>query len=263
MSTDFTATTLREISISERKELIYQKTLMIDATHITDEELNKAYKLAKSLHPILDLYFQEQIEQYSQQRTAIESEHQNLLIRSKTDKFQEDFLEWLKRDFELKKTKNFPKPFNLFELCEATLLITSNSVTRTLSTRMGHLWEKIANLSPYVIVPEVEFGISIKGIDIILYLDSKVSFAQLKTLKGTLTGSQTSRAIRELSIHENPLFLVAFDLGNWTFPVRPDIPRIAGKAFWDKIHIDYYLVENHVKNMLQEIDKAFAKLANS
>lgn len=262
MSTDFTATTLRELSVSERKELIYQKTLMIDATHITDEELNKAYKLAKSLHPILVLYFHEQIDQYNQIK-ALDPEVQSLLIRSKIDKFQEDFLEWLERDFELKKTQKIPKPSNLFELCEATLLITSNSVTRTLSTRMGHLWEKIANLSPYVIVPEVEFGISIKGIDIILYIDNTVSFAQLKTLKGTLTGSQTGRAIRELSIHENPLFLVAFDLGSWTFPVRQDIPRIAGKAFWEKIHIDYNLVETHVRDMLQKIDKAFAKLADS
>lgn len=262
MPIEFTAATLRELSVLERKELIYQKTLIIDATHIVDEELNKAYKWAKSLHPILDLYFQEQIEQYNKE-IAIESEYQNLLIRSKIDKFKDDFLEWMKRDFELKKIKQFPKPCNLFELCEATLLITSNSVTRTLSTRMGHLWEKIANISPYVIVPEVEFGISIKGIDIILYIDNTVSFAQLKTLKGTLTGSQTGRAIRELSIHENPLFLVAFDLGSWTFPIRADIPRIAGKAFWDKIHIDYNLVENHVRNMLQEIDKAFANLADS
>ena len=60
----------------------YQKTLIIDATHIVDEELNKAYKWAKSLHPILDLYFQEQIEQHNKQ-IALESEHQNLLIKSK------------------------------------------------------------------------------------------------------------------------------------------------------------------------------------
>jgi hypothetical protein len=263
MTSDFTAETLRKLSVAERKELIYDKTLMIDATHITDEELNKAYKLAKSLHPILEHYFQEQIAQDNHQTTARVAEYQSLLIKGKIDKFKEDFLEWLKRDFEIKKTQKIPKPSNLFELCEATLLITSNSVTRTLSTRMAHLWEKIANLSPYVIVPEVELGISIKGIDIILYIDNTVSFAQLKTLKGTLTGSQTSRAIRELSIHENPLFLVAFDLGNWTFPVRPDIPRIAGKAFWEKIHIDYNLVENHVRDMLQEVDKAFAQLADS
>lgn len=49
MPTEFTATTLRELSVPERKELIYQRTLTIDATHIIDEELNKAYKLT-NLH---------------------------------------------------------------------------------------------------------------------------------------------------------------------------------------------------------------------
>ncbi|MBE9127974.1 MULTISPECIES: hypothetical protein [unclassified Coleofasciculus] len=261
MPTEFTAATLRELSIPERKELIYQKTLTIDATHITDEELNKAYKLAKALHPILDSYFQYQIQQYNQTGTALELERQSRLIRSNIDDFTHNFIKWLQQDFEIKKSKTFSKPSNLFELCGATLLVTSNSVTRTLSTRMGHLWEKIADISPYVIIPEVEFGINLKGIDIILYTDGAVSFAQLKTLKGTLTGSQVSRAIRELSSHENPLFLVAFDLGQWTFPARSEIPRFAGQAFWNKIHMDYDLVEGQVKNMLQKIDQVFADLA--
>lgn len=64
-----------------------------------------------------------------------------------------------------------------------------------------------------------------------------------------------------MSIHDHPLFLVAFDLGQWTFPRHPKIPRIAGKAFWDRIQIDYDLVESYVRNMLQRIDKAFAELA--
>jgi hypothetical protein len=261
MLTELTAATLRELSVPERKELIYQKTLTIDATHITDEELHKAYKIAKAIQPILVPYFQYQIEQDNQNESVLIPAHQSLLICSSLDKFTDDFIEWLERDFEIKKAKNFPNPSNLFELCGATLLITSNSVTRTLSTRMGHLWEKIANISPYVIVPGVEFGINIKGIDIIIYTNNLVCFAQLKTLKGTLTGSQTSRAIRELSIYENPLFLVAFDLGSWTFPLRSDIPRIAGKAFWDKIQMDYHIIESQVRNMLQKIDEAFANLA--
>lgn len=261
MTTDFTATTLRSLTVPERKEMIIKKTITIDTTHITDEELKKAYKLAQSVNPILYPYFQAQIEQDNQNSTDLVSEDQSLLIRSTIDRFTDDFLEWLKQDVQIKKDENFPNPSNLFELSGATLLITSNSVTRTLSTKMGHLWEKIANISPYVIIPESEFGINIKGIDLIIYNDNKVSFAQLKTLKGTLTGSQTGRAIRELIIHENPLFLVAFDLGRWTFPLRSDIPRIAGKAFWEKIHMDYNLVEGNVITMLQRIDKAFAILA--
>jgi hypothetical protein len=86
---------------------------------------------------------------------------------------------------------------------------------------------------------------------------------RIETLKGTLTGSQIPRAKKELSIYENPLFIAAFNLGSWTFPQCSTIPRIAGKEFWDKIHIDYDIVENHVRNMLQKIDKAFAELAAS
>jgi hypothetical protein len=52
---------------------------------------------------------------------------------------------------------------------------------------MGSLWEKISNISPYIINPEFEFGIKITGIDILLFSEETVNFAQLKTLKGTLT----------------------------------------------------------------------------
>jgi len=127
---------------------------------------------------------------------------------------------------------------------------------------MGSLWEKIANISPYVIIPEVEFAIKITGIDIVILSEEKVHFIQLKTLKGTLTGSQVPRSRNELSIQDNPLFAVAFNLGQWTFN-DSIIPRIAGQEFWSKISIDYDIVENNVKDMLQKIEKAFVQLAAS
>lgn len=128
---------------------------------------------------------------------------------------------------------------------------------------MGRLWEEISNISPYVIVPEFEFNIKITGIDIVIFSSETVYLAQLKTLKGTLTGSQKTRAEKELGIHENPLFLAAFDLGQWTFSNSTQISRIAGSEFWQKISMDYNLVENHVRTMLQKIDKAFSQLAAS
>jgi len=76
-----------------------------------------------------------------------------------------------------------------------------------------------------------------------------------------LTGSQVPRAKKELIIHENSLFIAAFDLGKWTFSNRSNIPRIAGKPFWNMICMDYDLVENHIRDMLQKIDQAFAELA--
>ncbi|MDH6083619.1 hypothetical protein [Umezakia ovalisporum] len=90
--------------------------------------------------------------------------------------------------------------------------------------------------------------------------EETVQFAQLKTLKGTLTGSQNNRAKKELSIHDNPLFVSAFDLGDWTFN-NPKINRIADKNFWNNIYINYEIFEAHVRTLLQRIDKAFAELA--
>ncbi|GAX39924.1 hypothetical protein NIES4075_08860 [Tolypothrix sp. NIES-4075] len=263
MPTQLTAETLIALSVQERKALISQQASTIDIKNIADEDLHKAYKLTKVIYPIISYYFQHQIEQ-DKNNSVLELNIQSELIRSKTEKFATDFIAWLTKEFEHKATiDNSPNPRNLFELSGAKLLVTSNSVTRSLSTRMGNLWEQISNISPYVIIPEIEFGIKITGIDIIIFNNDTSYFAQLKTLKGTLTGSQIPRAKKELSIHENPLFVVAFNLGQWTFPQYSKIPRIAGKEFWDKIHIDYDLVESHVKNMLLLIDKTFAELAAS
>ncbi|AVH64484.1 hypothetical protein CDG77_08360 [Nostoc sp. 'Peltigera membranacea cyanobiont' 213] len=262
MPTELVAETLLTLSIQERKVLILNHALLIDVTHIADEDLHTAYKYGKIISSIAPAYFQYQIAQDNQNLSIIELDIQSELISSKTDKFADNFIEWLKADFQKKSAilEHHPNPRNLFELCGAKLLVTSNSVTRSLSTKMGVLWEEIANISPYVIIPEFEFGIKITGIDIILFSEEQVKFAQLKTLKGTLTGSQVPRAKHELSIHQNPLFIAAFNLGDWTFN-DSKIPRIAGKVFWEKIHMDYNLIENHVRNMLQKIDKAFTELA--
>ncbi|MBW4478095.1 MAG: hypothetical protein KME54_14810 [Tolypothrix brevis GSE-NOS-MK-07-07A] len=265
MPTKLTAETLIALSVPERKALISQQASTIDINNITDEDLHKAYKLTKVIYPIISSYFQYQIEQDKQNSSVLQLDIQSELIHQKTEHFSTDFIVWLTKEFEQKKAnlENYPNPRNLFELCGAKLLVTSNSVTRSLSTRMGNLWEQISNISPYVIVPEIEFGIKITGIDIIIFNNDISYFAQLKTLKGTLTGSQIPRAKKELSIHENPLFVVAFNLGQWTFPQYSKIPRIAGREFWDKIQVDYDLVESHVKNMLLLIDKSFAELAAS
>ncbi|WP_414543252.1 hypothetical protein [Nostoc sp. CCY0012] len=262
MSTELAADELIPLSVKERKALILHHASLIDVIHIADEDLHTAYKYAKVISSIAPAYFQYQIAQDRQNGSVLELDIQSQLISSKTEKFADDFIEWLKADFENKSAilDHHPNPRNLFELCGTKLLVTSNSVTRNLSTTMGSLWEQISNISPYIINPELEFGIKITGIDILLFSEVTVKFAQLKTLKGTLTGSQSPRAKKELSVHDNPLFIAAFDLGRWTFN-DPNIPRIAGQVFWNKIHMDYNLVENHVRTMLQKIDQAFTDLA--
>jgi hypothetical protein len=264
MSTELTAETLIPLSVQERKALILHHASLIDATDIVDENLQTAYKYGKIIASIAPAYYQYYIEQDRQNGSVLELDIQSQLISSKTEQFADNFIEWLKADFEKNSAiiEHHPKPQNLFELCGAKFLVTSNSVTRSLTTTMGSLWEKISNISPYIINPEFEFGIKITGIDILIFSDETVKFAQLKTLKGTLTGSQVPRAKQELSIHENPLFVAAFDLGKWTFSSKGRIPRIAGKVFWNMINMDYDLVESHTRHMLQKIDKAFAELSN-
>ncbi|MTJ06241.1 hypothetical protein [Anabaena sp. UHCC 0204] len=262
MSINLAAETLIPLSIKQRKELILYHASLIDSTHIIDEDLHIAYQYGKTISSIGLEYFEYQIQKDNQNYSVLELETQSNLISNKTEQFADQFIDWLRTDFKNKSAilEHHPNPRNLFELCGAKLLVTSNSVTRSLSTKMGQLWEEIADISPYVIVPEFEFGIKIKGIDIVLLTDSKIKFAQLKTLKGTLTGSQTNRAKKELGIHDNPLFISAFNLGSWTFN-DSKIPRIAGKEFWDMIHLEYELIENHIRYMLQRIDNEFAELA--
>ncbi|WP_334965527.1 hypothetical protein [Nostoc sp.] len=262
MSSALTAETLIPLTVLERRALILHHASLIDVIHIADKDLHKAYKYAKVISSIAPAYFEYQIAQDKQNGSVLELNIQSQLISSQTDKFADNFIDWLKADFENKSAiiDHYPNPKNLFELCGAKLLVTSNSATRSLSTTMGNLWEKISNISPYIINPELEFGIKITGIDIIIFSEETVKFAQLKTLKGTLTGSQAPRAKKELTIHQNPLFIAAFNLGQWTFNA-PNIPRIAGQAFWEQIHMDYNIVESHVRNMLQKIDLAFTELA--
>ncbi|MEA5577459.1 hypothetical protein [Anabaena sp. UHCC 0451] len=59
------------------------------------------------------------------------------------------------------------------------------------------------------------------------------------------------------------MFIAAFNLGKWTFPFPNEynIPRIAGKEFWNMIYIDYDIFEKNIRDMLQKIDQAFSELA--
>ncbi|MDY6899881.1 MAG: hypothetical protein SWZ49_17645 [Cyanobacteriota bacterium] len=265
MSIKLTADILIPLSVSERKALVLQYASTINATHISDDSLRSAYKYGKVISLVAEDYFKYQIEQDILNNSTLKLERQSELIRNQTEKFATDFIDWLVEYFNKQKEilENSHNPRNLYQLCGANLLVTSNSVTRQLNTRMGRLWEEISNISPYVIIPEIEFDLKVTGVDIVILSDETVYFVQLKTQKNTLTGSQAPRAKKELGIHDNSLFCAAFDLSTWTFPQNAKIPRIAGKAFWDKIQIDYNTVETCTKNMLQRIDKVYAELAAS
>ncbi|WP_413171793.1 hypothetical protein [Anabaena azotica] len=144
MSIKLNAEILIPLAMQERKEIILHHASLIDATLITDEDLHTAYKHGKVISSIASAYFEYQLQQDNQNGSVLELGTQSKLINQKTDKFADNFIEWLKADFEKKSEilEHHPNPQNLFELCGAKLLVTSNSVTRSLSTKWVNCGKK-------------------------------------------------------------------------------------------------------------------------
>ena len=46
---------------------------------------------------------------------------------------------------------------NVYQISGATKLSSANTITRTYNTELGLLWEKIADLAPNVVSPELDF----------------------------------------------------------------------------------------------------------
>jgi hypothetical protein len=157
------------------------------------------------------------------------------------------------------------EPKNIYELVGATELAFANRVSRNISTTMGSLWEKVANISPYAVNPETEFGVKIVGVDLILKnaQSGQVEYAQLKTQRNTLTGSQSGRADSELSLHDNPIFCACFDTKpSWTYNSQKNIPKYCGPVFWNRINIDYNLVVSSLDRLFSSLEGSFVKMLN-
>ena len=130
---------------------------------------------------------------------------------------------------------------NLFQLVGALRLVRANSISRLVSTHLGSAWEEMAALSHLAVSPEAEFGVRLKGVDIVFLEGGHLRHTQIKTQRNTLTGSQKGRSLSELRLHPRPLFAAAFDVAAWTFPPPSScgIERVAGTPFWLKLGINY------------------------
>ena len=154
-------------------------------------------------------------------------------------------------------------PKNLYALAGATELAFANNVSRNISTTMGPLWEKIAKISPYVVDPELDLGIKIPGVDIILLHKEAgvIEYAQLKTQRNTLTGGQSGRVDAELSLHDNPIFCACFlTAPSWTYNTKKHIPRLAGVEFWSRIGIDYDIVVEKLSELILSLEDGFVEM---
>ena len=213
-----------------------------------ERELSQARDYSEILNNFVQDYIQLQINQDNNQDvgSVLEKENLTINIRKILDKFyDENVVDIFKADGKE----------NIFSMSGANTLHFANKVTRSLSTKLGNLWEIIASISPYAIDPDQVFGVKIKGIDLVIVNRNTdaLEYIQLKTTRGTLTGSQITRSGTELSIHQCPVFAAAFDISPWTFN-NDTVPRVAGEQFWARVGIDYDVVRSEVIQFIRRID---------
>ena len=99
--------------------------------------------------------------------------------------------------------------------------------------------------------------------DPIFLKEDEIFYAQIKTMEGTLTGSQAPRSKKELSLHKNSYFVAAFETGTgWTFNSKV-VPRIKGQEFWSLLGLDYNFILETVKKMIKEIEDYYYNLIST
>ena len=252
------AKTLFNLTSEQRKKEILNSAFITE----TDDDLGQSRKLAAVINSFINDYFKLAIEKDKTQVNGSVLQLNNLResVSEEISKFRPLAIKALRKSTDSRDII-VANPENVYQLAGAVKLSAANKATRNLSTTMGLLWERIANISPYAINPEREFKIKIKGVDLICQNmeTENIEYQQLKTQKNTLTGSQKGRSVAELSLHENPVFCACFSLGTWTFS-HPEIPRIAGKEFWSRIGIDYEIFEAAAKDLMLDLEQIFVGL---
>lgn len=231
---------------SLKKKVIERLANRINVPSNIDKDFKETYQRKEVINKLVTAYVEKAKKNLTEKE--IESEIKKIL-----DDFKKDFI----KNTLPKKLKEKYK--NLYYMSEAYEFGRINSLLRSLSTKLGNIWEIIANVSDYTFSSEIELGLKIKGVDIILIKNNKPFYVQIKTAEGTLTGSQKSRSVSELSLHENKYFVAAFDTGaNWTFD-SPKVKKLSGEDFWKLININYQSLLENVKKTIKDIEDEYNK----
>jgi hypothetical protein len=249
---------LIKLQANEKKQYIVSK--IVNFATITDE-LEKSKEISNIINSFISEYIDINItvdnalgdKSILANRSELET-----LIDAKVNAFLPIVTAELKKEYlKLKLTK----AKNIYELSSAYKLAFASNATRTISTKLGLLLESIASISPYAVNPECEFAIKVKGVDLIAKNrhTGQIEYQQLKTQKNTLTGSQTGRVVKELSIHNVPVVCAVFDLSSWTFN-HSSISRVAGNDFWDRIGIPSDLVIEKIKKLILTLEEEYLKI---
>ena len=232
----------------EKKNYLLAEAKKIQVPKNIDKELHYSYKLAQVLNKFIKKYIP---------NVKSNSEDVKLKISKEIENFKNNYTEIV-----LPKKIN-EIPTNLYQMSGALKFASINLIVRSLSTEMGVLWENIADCSNLSISTDKEFGLKLSGIDIIFLKEDEIFYAQIKTMEGTLTGSQAPRSKKELSLHKNSYFVAAFETGTgWTFNSKV-IPRIKGKEFWSLLGLDYNFILEKVKKMIKEIEDYYYNLIST
>jgi hypothetical protein len=232
---------------SEKKKYILSESKKIKVPKKLNKKLYDAYRRKEVINTFIKDYIFK-----TKNKTEDEIKKQEIL--DKINFFKDNY----KKNVLPEKLSSAPK--NLFQISGAKDFYKMQLVLRSLTTTLGNFWEELAALSHTAISTEIEFGIKIKGVDIICIHNENPTYIQMKTMEDTLTGSQSGRSEDELSIHKHRYFAAVFEAGsNWTFN-SDIIDKIKGKEFWALINLDYdYILEN-VKSMIKDIEDEFKKL---
>lgn len=248
---------LVEASRAERKTAILREAGSLDCN-----EIERARRISGVLRPCLSNYFDIKVAADLQdpKGSVLKDANLNAALSAEISNFRTMAVADLRAAMR-RQGRLLHSPKNIWEMTGAVKLALANQVTRTLNTKLGLLWERLASISPYVINPEAEFDIALAGIDLIArnYHTSSIEYQQLKTQHNTLTGSQKPRSVAELSIHDNPVFCACFANANWTFS-HPDIPRVSGADFWSRIGISYDLFFRHVRRLVLDLEDGYVTL---
>lgn len=248
----------------QRSERIDEAANTIEVPPNIDPVLHSAFQRSRVLNDFLEPFIRTQIDadRVNEAGSILELNRQEAAIQAILDSFTGETTRWINDSFS--ESSYAPgNSKNIYELSDARIIANANKISRYISTKMGTLWEELAAISPYVVDPETDFGVIITGIDAIV-LDEKLLYAQLKTQKNTLTGSQKPRSVAELTLHDNPLFVACIDTNcSWTFSSTPGITRLLGKEFWDLIGMDYELLIMLVARMVRLIEREYTALSSS
>lgn len=252
------AKTLFFATREERNKLIFRS----QSSHINSlSELERAKALSLLVNSFVIDFIDIQIEHDSKQSagSVLSSKNLKFALTEIVEQYKSTIIPELLSLIE-DQTIGSQTSKNIFEMFGATKLASANKVSRVLSTKLGLLWERFAEVSPYTVDTQKEFAITIKGIDLISknIRTEEIEYLQIKTQKNTLTGSQKSRSVAELKIHENSVFCVCFNNGaSWTFSQNSGVKRVCGENFWKRIGISYDIVLEVAKELVLELESVY------